>query len=75
MKFKAYDIINKRPINLFRITISSDGSVMGVIDLNGEQYGMHQVELKLTDNQEITKTGCKPLIGILNYEKTPDKKE
>jgi hypothetical protein len=54
MKFKAYDIINKKKIDLFRITIARDGSVMGVIGLDAEQYGMHQARLTLVpDKKEI----------------------
>jgi hypothetical protein len=46
MKFKAYDKINKKKIDLYRITLSKDGFPVSVIDLDGEHYGMHQIELR-----------------------------
>lgn len=44
-KYKAWDKENKRWLNLWQILISSDGDVMAVKDIGGEQYGLHQVEL------------------------------
>ena len=50
-KFRAWDKINRRWINLFRLDIVIDGSVLGVWE-EDELYGLHQVEL-------IEYTGCK----------------
>ena len=49
IKFKAWDKLNKVPIRLFKILISSEGSVIAVEDINGEVYGMHQAELVIEE--------------------------
>lgn len=45
IKFRAWDKINKRWIDLFELKFSGTGAVMGIVDLEGETYGRHQVEL------------------------------
>ncbi len=47
MKFKAWDKIHNKWIQLWKILISSDGSIVAVEDLEGEVYGLHQVSLFL----------------------------
>lgn len=41
IRFKAYDKLNKKWLNLYQILISKDGDVIGVIDIEGKQYGLH----------------------------------
>lgn len=45
IEFRAWDKINKEWLDIFKIVLSSDGSVMSVETLDGESYGMHQVDL------------------------------
>lgn len=52
MKFKAYDKINKKKIDLYRITLAKDGSLISVIDIDGEHYGMHQVRLTIKTDKK-----------------------
>jgi len=47
MKFSAYDIINKKPIDLYMIILSSCGGIIAFQDLAGEQYGHHQIHLSV----------------------------
>jgi len=44
-KFKAWDKINNKWINLWYFVFAIDGSIMGIYDLDGELYGLHQVQL------------------------------
>jgi len=53
MKFTAYDIINKKPIDLYMIILSSCGGIIVFQDLQGEQYGHHQIHLSV-DISELT---------------------
>lgn len=45
LKFRAWDKINLVWLNLFKLNIEGDGTVTSVSDLQGEMYGLHQVEL------------------------------
>lgn len=46
IKFRVWDLINKRWLNLWTIKLNIDGSVLAVTDMvDLEMYGMHQVEL------------------------------
>ena len=47
MNFKAYDIINKRYIDLFKISLSNDGQIMAYETIDGEVYGKHQIYLTI----------------------------
>lgn len=55
MKFKAYDKINKKKIDLYRISLAKDGSPISVIDLDGEHYGMHQARLIVSQDKKKVK--------------------
>ena len=44
-EFTIWDKVNLHWIDLFGISISDSGEVMAVSDLNGNQYGLHQVDL------------------------------
>jgi hypothetical protein len=44
-KYTAFDTINKKPINLWKIVVAKSGKILGVESLEGELYGMHQIEL------------------------------
>ncbi|MDP3012746.1 MAG: hypothetical protein Q8M92_00800 [Candidatus Subteraquimicrobiales bacterium] len=44
-KFKGWDKINNEWINVFRIILSKDGTVMAIEDLEGNNFGLHQIEL------------------------------
>ncbi len=56
-KFRAWDKINGRWLDLFQLAFARDGSVMAVNTLDGEIYGLHQVEILeytgLKDSQVI----------------------
>ena len=52
-KYRAWDKINNKFIDLHQIIIHSNGSIMAVQDLSGEQYGLHQIEL----TEFVTKVG------------------
>ena len=45
IKFRAWDKINKRWLNLWKILFEVTGEIIAVQDLAGEQYGLHQVDL------------------------------
>ncbi len=47
VKFKAYDKINEKEIDIWQINISKDGDIMSVRSLDGELYGLHQIELSI----------------------------
>jgi hypothetical protein len=46
-QFKAWDRINNKYINLWKINISKEGQIMSVEDLEGELYGLHQIRLAI----------------------------
>ena len=60
-KFKAWDKYNKCWLNLFELVLNIDGKVMAVRTINGEVYGMHQVDL-------VDYTGSKDRKGVEVYE-------
>lgn len=48
IKYRAWDKLNRRFINISSIALSHDGSVVGIWELKiegSELYGLHQVEL------------------------------
>lgn len=45
IKFRAWDKIKNKWLDLYRIVFATNGAVLAVEDLDGEQYGLHQVEL------------------------------
>jgi uncharacterized phage protein (TIGR01671 family) len=45
IKFKAWDTINKKWLNVFKLALSVDGDVMAIETIDGESYGLHQIEL------------------------------
>lgn len=45
IKYRAWDKINKKWLNVFKLALSTDGQVMSVETIDGEAYGMHQVDL------------------------------
>lgn len=48
LKFKAWDKINKRWLNVFSLSLTKDGTVNGVWELRdgeNELYGLHQVDI------------------------------
>ena len=49
MKYKlhAYDKLNDKKINLWTVLVTKDGSILGITDIDGEMYGMHQAMLTL----------------------------
>ena len=44
-KLKAWDKINRKWLDLFQIKLASNGSIIAVEDLDGEVYGLYQVNL------------------------------
>ena len=47
MKFTAYDIINKKPIDLFRIMLDKDGIPTSFVDTSQEVYDHRQIHLQV----------------------------
>ena len=45
IKYKAWDLKNKKWLNLWQILFSEDGEAKAVKDINGERFGLNQVEL------------------------------
>jgi len=45
IRFKAWDKINKRWIKLWELLFAITGELMGIDDIDGEIYGLHQFEL------------------------------
>ena len=45
IKFKAWDKINREWIDLHFLRLDGTGKIMTVMDLDGEIYGMNQVEI------------------------------
>ena len=43
--FVAFDHINNVNLNIFKILLSKEGYIIGVEDIKGEIYGLHQVNL------------------------------
>lgn len=60
-KYKAWDTINERWLNLASIVISITGGVVGVFDLDNELYGSHQIDL-------VEFTGLSDKSGVDIYE-------
>ena len=63
IKVRAWDNYNHRWLDLFGLRFSKDGSVIAVNTLDGESYGLHQVDIieytGLKDNtkwEQLTKT-------------------
>ena len=50
--FEAYDCLNDKPINLFKIIIGPDGKAIAVEDMDGEIYGLHQALLTIFHTKE-----------------------
>jgi len=74
VKFSAYDIINKKPIDLYKIILSSCGGIIAFQDLNGDQYGPHQIHLSvdvtdLNNETVIRNTGEKYYYDIHGFVK------
>ncbi len=61
IKFRAWDGINNRWLDLWQLMFTSYGELMTVCDLGGEQYGLHQVSLSQS-------TGLKDKDGVDIYE-------
>jgi len=47
LKIKAWDTLNKKWLDVFKLVLAVDGSVISVVALDGEVYGVHQVMLCL----------------------------
>lgn len=47
LKFKVWDKIGERWLNVLYLMLAPDGSIMAAQDIHNEIYGMHQVELKV----------------------------
>jgi len=47
MKFTAYDIVSKKPINLFRIMLDKDGIPTSFVDTSQEVYDHRQIHLQV----------------------------
>jgi len=45
LKFRTWDNIFKRWIDVYEIRLARNGNPLCVVTLDGEQYGLHQAEL------------------------------
>lgn len=45
LELKAWDTINNCWIDIFKICLAVDGQVIAVESIDGESYGLHQIEL------------------------------
>lgn len=72
MKFTAHDIINNKPLDLFKISLSNSGEPIAFEDLDGEIYGRHQVHLyvdtSILTNESVFRTTDKGWYEIQNIK-------
>lgn len=46
LKFRAWDLYNKRWLKIWMLYTSVGGDIFGIREISGESYGLHQVELR-----------------------------
>ena len=45
VRYRSWDKINRRWLDAFQLDLGADGSVFAVETIDGEMYGLHQVDL------------------------------